>query len=454
MNFYSQAGQDRFLFENFFRGKRGGRFVDVGAYDGEKFSNSLFFERFMGWLGLCVEPLPAAYQRLVAGRQCICEQVCVADFEGEATLLESDCGIDEKMLSGLSVNFDRRHVERVNRHATNRVERVVAVKKLSSLLEKYGLFSIDFCSIDTQGSELGIIEELDLKRFKVGVFTIENSYDDPRVGEVMERKGYEFVVKLERDYIFKRRDLRRLPRTTVICAVWHGDRAREELLKGHSQNLRAQTVAVDAIYVFDGSGRPPDWLPGHKIVAQEALTIYQAWNLALALVETPLVMNLNLDDRLAPDAVERLEAALLEARATIAAGDWRICYSQEATDAVMPCYPADTLPFVGDWPPTTGTETRLGSGTGHRGTLGPATLWRMDAHIGAPRYPWRLADGTMLKVVGDAAWWAVIQHHFKKQAVRLPMVIGNYYSHPSTQAEFRGSPEEWTMVNQLGVSPL
>ena len=58
MNFFSQTGQDRLLFEHFFRGKRNGVFVDVGAYDGTTFSNTLFFERSMGWSGLCVEPLP------------------------------------------------------------------------------------------------------------------------------------------------------------------------------------------------------------------------------------------------------------------------------------------------------------------------------------------------------------------------------------------------------------
>ena len=40
VKFYSQVGQDRFLLENFFRGKRGGVFVDVGAYDGETYSNT------------------------------------------------------------------------------------------------------------------------------------------------------------------------------------------------------------------------------------------------------------------------------------------------------------------------------------------------------------------------------------------------------------------------------
>jgi hypothetical protein len=83
MQFYSQVGQDRFLFENFFYGHRGGTFVDVGAYDGEKFSNTLFFERHLGWARLCIEPLPSAFAKLTEKRKVICKQVCVSDFEGE-----------------------------------------------------------------------------------------------------------------------------------------------------------------------------------------------------------------------------------------------------------------------------------------------------------------------------------------------------------------------------------
>src|SRR5690348_4695216 len=51
MKFFSGTGLDQFLFENFFRGKRNGVFVDAGAKDGETSSNSLFFERFMDWRG-------------------------------------------------------------------------------------------------------------------------------------------------------------------------------------------------------------------------------------------------------------------------------------------------------------------------------------------------------------------------------------------------------------------
>src|SRR5262249_18371445 len=187
-------------------------------------------------------------------------------------------------------------------------------------------------------------------------------------------------------------------------------------------------------------------------VAHESLTIYQAWNLGLALVDTPLVMNLNLDDRLAPDAIERLEIALLQQGAALAGGDWSVCYSQDETDAVEPCYPAADVPFVSEWPPQPGTRTRLGSGTGQRDTFGPATIWRMDAHIGAPRYPWRLPEGTTLRIAGDAAWWSVLTGHLKKKAVRLPQVIGNYHCHPGTQAEFRGPQGELALTYEMGVS--
>jgi FkbM family methyltransferase len=452
VKFYSQVAQDRFLLENFFRGRRGGVFLDIGAYDGETLSNTAFFERSMGWTGLCVEPLPSAFAKLTARRKALCENVCVADFEGEADFLESDTASpDEMMLSGMPAHFDPRHLERLEQRATTRVTRRVPVTKLSTLLTKHGLFDIDYCSIDTEGAELAILSDFDPDRFRIKVFTIENNWDDERIPNLMAEKGYEFFAKLEWDNVYKRRDVKPLPRTSVICAVWHGDPDRHELLRGHIQNLARQTVPVEPIYVFDNGDTPPSWLEARAITVKEPLTIYQAWNVALSLVSTPLAMNLNLDDRLAPDAIGMLEQGLLQNRAVAAGGDWKICYSQSETDDVAPCYPASSLPFVPDWPPMRGTITRLGSGTGERGTYGPATIWRMDAHIGAPRYPWRLRDGSLLRGSADLAWWQLLRSNPNFKVIAIPMVIGNYHSHPEGQAEFREADERAAMVDP-GVS--
>ncbi|HTT03807.1 MAG TPA: FkbM family methyltransferase [Steroidobacteraceae bacterium] len=420
MQSFAHAHLDQFLFESFFRGKRNGVFVDVGAGDGQRQSNSLFFESSLGWSGLCVEPQPDAFSRLVAQRRCRCEQARVGERPADAgPVATSDA---------------------------------VPVRDLSSLLEQYALLQVDYCSIDTGGNELAVLEGLDAGRFAIRVFSVHNVTADERVTGLLKSRGYEFVANLGGNWVFTRRDVQRLARTSVVCAVWHGDPERSRLLDGHAANLARQSVTVEPIYVFDGADEPPRPLPGRTVVVHEPLSIYQAWNIALAMVRTPFVMNLNLDDRLAPNAVEQLENALLREGAALAAGDWRVCYSQQQTDAVEDCFPADRVPFVRDWPPPHGTDTRLG--TDQRGTLGPATLWRMDAHIGAPRYPWRLADGTVLKVAGDVGWWQVLTQHLKKKVVRLPQIIGNYHSHPATQAEFRGGEPELALMNTLGVSLL
>ncbi len=456
MQFYSQIGQDKYVLESFFRGKRRGVFLDVGAYDGEKFSNTLFFERSMDWTGLCIEPLPSAFARLAERRKAICENVAVADFEGEADFVDCDAGADEKMLSGLVGSFDPRHEQRLQQAATSSETIKVPVNRLGALLEKHSLYDIDFCSLDTEGSEMAILEDLDLDRFRISVFTIENNYGESALRELMARKGYEFVARLQWDDVYKRRDVPRMPRTTIITAVWHKDPDRWELLRGHQANLQALRAPVDAIYVFDNGEQAPDWLVGKSISSKMPLTIYQAWNMALSQVETPFVMNLNLDDRFAPDAVNMLEVGILHEQAALIGGDWNIRYTQEETDAVVPAYLASELPFDPAWPPTGGVTTRLGSGTGDRGTFGPAVMWRMDAHIGAPRYPWRMADGTKLKQAGDLGWWLLVETHMKKKAARLPYIIGNYYSHPGQQAEFRAGAEDEhaLLASDVGLSLL
>jgi FkbM family methyltransferase len=237
MEFFSRVGQDHFLFENFFCGKRGGVFVDIGAYDGVKFSNSLFFERHLGWRGLCIEPLPSAFAKLSAQRRARCLQLCVSDFEGTADFFECDAGIDEKMLSGLARHFDPRHVERVKTQASDGRSFQVPVRRLSDVLAEHGLYEIDFCSIDTEGAELSILSELDTERFRVAVFTVKNNYDEPGLRELMAAKGYDLAARLEHDDVYVRRGVKQLPRTSVICAAWHGEQDRDALVRAHAENL-------------------------------------------------------------------------------------------------------------------------------------------------------------------------------------------------------------------------
>jgi len=385
MKFFARSGLDQLLFENFFRGKRGGVLVDAGAADSDDTSSStLFFERFMDW----------------------------------------------------------------------RAVRVEASDTVAAALGKHSLQQVDYCSIHAPGGELALLSGIDFARFNISLISIRTRDADGHITRFVTGHGYELFATVDNEILFKRADFKRLARTSVICAVWHGDARRHELLQGHALNLSRQTVPIEPIYIFDGCDEPPAGLAGRKVVVHEKMSIYQAWNVGLAMVATPFVMNLNLDDRLAIDAVEHLENTSIREGAALVGGDWKICYSQQETDNVSRCFPATELPFATQWPPPPGTRTRLGSGTGERGTLGPATLWRMDAHVGAPRYPWRFPDGTIVKVIGDMCWWTLMTQMLQKKAVRLADVIGHYHSHPGEQAEFRGPANETALMNALGLSLL
>ena len=45
----------------------------------------------------------------------------------------------------------------------------------------------------------------------------------------------------------------------------------------------------------------------------------------------------------------------------------------------------------------------------------------------------------------------ILSNHLRKKMVRLPTMIGNYYSHPADQAEFRALPhDEMRLMSDLG----
>ncbi|XP_066939335.1 protein Star-like isoform X2 [Macrobrachium rosenbergii] len=60
---YSQYNQSEFA-NKILNGMEDGFYIEVGASEGELFSNSLFFERRLGWRGLLIEPLKEIYDLL------------------------------------------------------------------------------------------------------------------------------------------------------------------------------------------------------------------------------------------------------------------------------------------------------------------------------------------------------------------------------------------------------
>lgn len=80
---FAQWNQDWFLYQNFFKGKRDGVFVDIGAMGAFELSNTAVFEQCLDWKGLCVEPNPVQHLILRGYRKCVLVPKCIAGTSGE-----------------------------------------------------------------------------------------------------------------------------------------------------------------------------------------------------------------------------------------------------------------------------------------------------------------------------------------------------------------------------------
>ena len=149
MKYYSQFNQDKWLFENHFKDKKDGVFLEIGADDGVDKSNTKFYEE-LGWKGMCIEPSHKRFKLLSSNRNCICENYAISDKVGDVEFMDiSGWG---KGLSGIVEKYDVRHKNRIQqelRHPQNKGNEIITVKTelLSNLLDKHNITDIDFCTI-------------------------------------------------------------------------------------------------------------------------------------------------------------------------------------------------------------------------------------------------------------------------------------------------------------------
>lgn len=203
--FYSQYQQDQYIYENFFKNKRNGVFVDIGAHDGVTLSNTYFFEKFMGWTGICVEPIPEVYDRLKINRNCLCIQGCIFDDRDDVPFLKITGWAE--MLSGIIENYDPEHIKRIQWEIelNGGYSEVIKVKcyNLNQLLLNNHIQHIDYLSIDTEGGELTILRSIDFSRLDIDIIEVENNYHGP-FQEFLEPLGYKLICSLGPDEIYQK----------------------------------------------------------------------------------------------------------------------------------------------------------------------------------------------------------------------------------------------------------
>jgi FkbM family methyltransferase len=186
----SQLGQEIFVLSRL-GWKRGGYYVEFGATDGRTLSNTWLLDRQFGWRGILAEPGRVWRDALVAeGRNAHLDFGCVWTETGQ-TLTFAETAYAE--LSTLSQFAGR---DKHDRSDASTYE--VTTISLTDLLMKHGAPQvIDYLSIDTEGSELAILEAFDFRRYRFRCITCEHNYtaDRDKILDLLWRRGYRRVYE-------------------------------------------------------------------------------------------------------------------------------------------------------------------------------------------------------------------------------------------------------------------
>jgi FkbM family methyltransferase len=185
---YAQLFQD--LFVLFTLGeKRDGYFVEFGAADGLRDSNSALLEREYGWHGILAEPSPHWSEALGRNRTCELDLRCVWNSTGEKLRFSQTC---DRLLSTIS-SF--RKSDRHDRSDSSNHE--VETISLHDLLRQHKApREIDYLSVDTEGSELQILRALDFRRWRFKVITVEHNFVQEKrtaICALLNDRGYRRV---------------------------------------------------------------------------------------------------------------------------------------------------------------------------------------------------------------------------------------------------------------------
>src|ERR1700730_5984688 len=173
--------------------KRGGFFVEFGATNGLVNSNTWLLEKKYGWDGILAEPNPVWHAVLGANRSAAIDHRCVDGVTGKTvTFLTTNASDPE--LSSIAEFADGDHFAEV-RAKGNAIE--VAPVSLGDLLSQHNApAEIDYLSIDTEGSELAILSQLDFSRHVINLISVEqNRQTEAKIEGLLKKQGFNRVFK-------------------------------------------------------------------------------------------------------------------------------------------------------------------------------------------------------------------------------------------------------------------
>jgi FkbM family methyltransferase len=150
-----------------------GSFLDLGAYDGVDLSNTRALAN-IGWSGVCVEPNPEVFERLVYNyidnKKVTCYECAVGIANGIFNFYQNSTYYSTivkeetiRWIKDATIKFKRAEVE---------------VFDFKTFIKNCSIKQFDFISIDCEGLDYDILIQMDLKELGCKMICVEHNGKD------------------------------------------------------------------------------------------------------------------------------------------------------------------------------------------------------------------------------------------------------------------------------------
>jgi len=190
---------------------RDGFYVELGANDGVRFSNSYYFEVNKGWKGVLIEPAPNLYvtckKKRGANNVVFCNACVSFDYKEEFVRMKYCDSMTISDNLDLDIGDHDKFVEGGEQYLNEGESTFIFGAKsatLNSLLkEAEAPALIDFLSLDVEGAELEVLKGVDFTKYNFRYMVIE-CRDIDKMNAYLTEFNYSFEKKItHRDYLFK-----------------------------------------------------------------------------------------------------------------------------------------------------------------------------------------------------------------------------------------------------------
>ena len=189
-----------------------GFFVELGANDGVRQSNTFYFEKNLNWRGILVEPIKSKFIKCKKNRSkknFFYNKACVGfNFKKDKVkMIYSDLMTtinDDRIINVVDSSKHALEGEQYLQDNEKVKEFFVETTTLNQIFKDVKApIMMDFLSLDVEGSEIEVLNGINFMNYNFKYIMVE-SRNDNRIIDYLENKNYYFIKKIsKRDLIFK-----------------------------------------------------------------------------------------------------------------------------------------------------------------------------------------------------------------------------------------------------------